>query len=116
MADGDTQAPRGEKPPLRQRLSALFAEYGRVAIVTYFSLSILTIIGFSIAFAVGASPSTASGFFGVLAAGWVAAKATLPVRILVTLGITPGIAYIVNRIRRRKSVAVDAAPDPGAGL
>src|SRR5882724_7794295 len=105
MSHGDdASAPSGEPPrklrlPLRQRLSALFNEYGRLAIITYFTLSILTIIGFSVAFGVGIEPSTATGVIGVIGAGWVAAKATLPIRILITLGLTPLIALVVNRRR-----------------
>lgn len=88
-------APR--KPPLKERLSALFAEYGRIAIATYFTLSILTIIGFSVAFGLGIEPSSATGVLGVIAAGWVAAKATLPIRVVITLAITPGVAWVVRR-------------------
>lgn len=91
------------RPPLKQRLSALFAEYGRIAIVTYFTLSILTIIGFSVAIWIGAAPSSATGVIGVIAAGWVAAKATLPIRILITLGLTPMVAFVVTRRGRKPS-------------
>jgi hypothetical protein len=89
------------RPPLKQRLSALFAEYGRIAVVTYFTLSILTIIGFSVAIWIGAEPSSATGGLGVIAAGWVAAKATLPIRILITLGLTPVVAFVVTRRGRK---------------
>jgi hypothetical protein len=113
MSDGDDpQVPplaAAAKPTLKQRLSALFSEYGRIAIVTYFAISILTIIGFSIAFAVGVAPSSATGVLGVIAAGWVAAKATLPIRVLITLGLTPAVAYVVNRRRR---IADASAEDP----
>jgi hypothetical protein len=116
-----TDAPP-EKPTLKRRLSELFSEYGTIAIVTYFALSILTIIGFSVAFAIGWAPSTASGMLGVIAAGWVAAKATLPLRILITLGLTPMVAVVVTRLRRRPAETADvpdatddatgAPPDP----
>lgn len=101
-------APRAARPSLKQRLSAQFNEYGKVAIATYFTLSILAIIGFSIAIGAGVSPSTATGVLGVIAAGWVAAKATLPIRIVITLGLTPLVALVVSRRRR-----VAPAPPPG---
>jgi hypothetical protein len=104
------------KPSLKQRLSALFAQYGRIAIITFFTLSILTIIGFSIAFGIGASPSTATGVLGVIAAGWVAAKATLPIRILITLGLTPVVAFVVTRLGRKAAQAAPAVEVPGAAL
>ncbi len=79
------------------------ADYGRIALITYLVLSGITIVGFSIAIGMGVEPSSASGFFGVIAAGWLAAKATMPIRILMTLGLTPGIAWVV---RRKKPVIV----------
>ena len=103
------------KATLRERLAALFRQYGQIAVYTYFVLSILTIIGFSIMFAVGTGPDSATGVFGVILAGWVAAKATLPVRILITLALTPGIAVVVNRLRRRRPAApADPAAAPAA--
>ena len=62
-------------------------------------LSVAAIAGFSVAIGIGAEPSTATGFLGVIAAGWVAAKATLPIRIVITLGLTPLIAMVVRRRR-----------------
>ena len=110
MSDGDdVQAPPVAKASLKERLSAQLNEYGTVAIVTYFTLSILTIIGFSVAFGMGFSPSNATGVLGVIFAGWAAAKATLPIRILITLGLTPVVALVVRRIRRRPAAA-DAPP------
>jgi hypothetical protein len=88
------------KRTLKERLKAHFAEYGRVAIYTYLALSISTIIGFSIAIGMGVSPSSASGILGVIGAGWVAAKATMPLRILATLGLTPLISALI--VRRKK--------------
>ena len=88
------------KRTLKARLKAHFAEYGRVAIWTDLTLSILTIIGFSIAIGAGVAPSSATGVFGVIGAGWVAAKATMPLRILATLGLTPLVATLVARRKK----------------
>ena len=118
MRDGDdVLAATAAKPPLKQRLSALFEEYGRIAIITYFTLSILTIIGFSVAIWTGVKPSSETGVLGVIIAGWVLGKATLPIRIFVTLGLTPVVAFVVRR-RRGPDVSdaseladADAPPD-----
>ncbi len=87
------------KPTLKQRLQALMADYGKIAIYTYLTLSLGTIAAFSIAFGFGMAPSSATGVVGVIGAGWLAAKATMPLRILATLGLTPLIATL---LRRRK--------------
>lgn len=109
MRDGDdAPAATAAKPPLKQRLSALFEEYGRIAIVTYFTLSILTIIGFSIAIWTGVKPSSETGVLGVIIAGWALAKATLPIRILITLGLTPVVALVVRRRGAGTSEPADA--------
>jgi hypothetical protein len=115
MRDGDdAPAATAAKPPLKQRLSALFEEYGRIAIVTYFTLSILTIIGFSIAIWTGVKPSSETGVLGVIIAGWALAKATLPIRILITLGLTPLVALVVRRRRTDASELADADASPDA--
>ena len=108
MRDGDdAPAANAAKLPLKQRLSALFEEYGRIAIITYFTLSILTIIGFSVAIWTGVKPSSETGVIGVIIAGWALGKATLPIRIFVTLGLTPVVAFVVRR--RRGPEASDAS-------
>jgi hypothetical protein len=124
-APADPPIAAAARLPLKQRLSALFSEYGRIAVITYFALSILTIIGFSVAFGLlgleeaierwlGLEPTSSSGVIGVIIAGWIAAKATLPIRILITLGLTPMVAYVVNRRRRTPPAADDSSP-PTAG-
>jgi hypothetical protein len=97
------------KPSLKQRLTTLFEDYGKVAIITYFTLSGLAIVGFSVAIWIGAEPSSATGVLGVLFAGWALAKATMPVRILITLAVTPVIGTLVRR-RRGSEAPPDEPP------
>ncbi len=94
------------KRTLKERRAAHFAEYGKVGVVTYLVLSLATITGFSIAIGIGAEPSSATGVLGVIGAGWLAAKATMPIRILITLALTPAIAFVVRR-RAIKPVVSD---------
>lgn len=98
--------PAADAPPakrtLKERLSSHMAEYGKVAVYTYLVLSLCTIAGFSIAIGMGVEPSSATGVLGVIGAGWIAAKATLPIRILITFGITPVIAAVVRRRKPAK--------------
>lgn len=97
------------KRTLKDRLAAMFEEYGQIALVTYFSLSILTIAGFAIAIGVGAKPSSATGVLGVIGAGWLAAKATMPIRIPLALLLTPGVAALWRRWRRKPSTPMAPA-------
>lgn len=103
--------PAADAPPvkrtLKERLQAHMAEYGKVALYTYLALSLSAIIGFSIAIGVGVEPSSASGVLGVIGAGWVAAKATMPLRILATLGLTPVVAAVVKKYRPAKPTKSD---------
>jgi hypothetical protein len=96
---------------LKERLKKQFAEYPRIAIITYLTLSVLSIAGFSIAIGIGASPSTATGMLGVIGAGWVAAKALMPLRILATLALTPLIAALIAKFKKPAPVEDDADDD-----
>ena len=92
----------GKKPPLKDRLKAIVKDYPQVAVFTYLGLSAIAIAAFSIAIGIGAEPSTATGVIGVIGAGWLAAKVTVPLRILATLALTPPIAALVKKLKRNK--------------
>ena len=96
-----TEAP-AKKPPLKHRLKKLMEQYGRVAVYTYLTLSLSAIIGFSIAIGLGTDADTTGGVLGSIGAGWVAAKATMPLRILATLGLTPLIANLLSRRKKAR--------------
>ncbi len=91
-----------KKPTLKERLRAIIKDFPKIAIITYLVLSAIAITGFSIAIGIGAEPSTATGVIGVIGAGWLAAKVTVPLRILITLAVTPPIAALWHRIRPPK--------------
>jgi hypothetical protein len=90
------------RPPMKERLAAMLAEYGKVALYTYLVISLATIGGFAVLIGTGVQPSSASGFMGVLGAAWLASKATMPIRIPVALAVTPLVAAVIKRLRRRK--------------
>jgi len=100
---------------MKARLEKLMTEYGTVALYTYLTLSVLAIVGFSVAIGIGVAPASATGFFGVVGAGWLAAKATLPLRALATIVLTPLIATL---LRKRKTPVTDeatgATDEPGS--
>ncbi|HVJ19870.1 MAG TPA: DUF1279 domain-containing protein [Polyangiaceae bacterium] len=95
----------------KERLKALLAEYGRVAIWTYFVLFGLVLTGFAIAISAGVEVESAQGHAGVLGAAWVATKLTQPLRILATLALTPIVARVGERLRRSKPATGADNPD-----
>lgn len=88
-----------------QKLKDHFAEYGTIAIVTYFAIFFATWAGFAIAIARGISTDASASDASTIGAAWVATKTTQPIRILVTLAVTPFVAAAWHRIRGRKPAA-----------
>jgi hypothetical protein len=81
----------------RERLKRLLAEYGRVAIWTYFALFVLVLAGFALAIAWGVQVESGKGGAGVLGAAYVATKLSQPLRIAATLALTPIVARLLKR-------------------
>jgi hypothetical protein len=87
----------------RSRYEALVEEYGGIAVATYFSLFFATWFGFWIAIRTGWSPDSAASM-GTVGLAWVLTKTTQPVRIGLTVVLTP----LVVRLRRSRT----AVPGP----
>ncbi len=86
-------------PSLRERLQVMLAEYGGIALATHLIIYALVFVAAAIAIRAGTSFEGVSGSAGTLAAAYVAAKLTMPVRIPITLALTPIVASIVRRWR-----------------
>ena len=78
-----------QKPPLKERLKKLFDQYGRIALITYFSIFGLVLAGFAVAVHFGVQLEGTSGAAGTLGMAYAATKLTQPLRILATLVLTP---------------------------
>jgi hypothetical protein len=87
---------------MRKRLESILAEYGTVAIVVYFAIFFATLAGFFVAIRMGWRASSTGGQAGTLAAAWIATKLTQPVRIAVTLVLTPLLAKAYERMTGRR--------------
>jgi hypothetical protein len=98
-----------------EKLKALLAEYGRVAIWTYFAIFALVLPGFALAITNGFQVESAKGGAGVLGAAWLATKATQPLRIAATLALTPLIARFVKRFERKGEQSGQASGSPEGG-
>jgi hypothetical protein len=104
-----------------QRFKALLAEYGQVALFTYFGIFILVLAGFAVAIAAGIKPDSVTSNVGVLGGAYIAAKVTQPLRIAATLALTPIVARVLRRSRgatpeeRKEAEAKEPLPpDPEA--
>jgi hypothetical protein len=84
----------------RERLKALLAEYGQMALYVYFGLFVLVFAGFAVAIAAGVQVESAQGGAGVLGMAYLATKVTQPLRIAATLALTPLVAAAIKKIRR----------------
>jgi hypothetical protein len=85
----------------RDKLKRLLEEYGRVAIWTYVVIWLIVLAGFAVAISAGFDVKSRQAGVGVLGAAWVATKLTQPLRIAGTLVLTPAIAALLKKWRRR---------------
>ena len=90
---------------VKKTVQNLLAEYGTVAVVVYFVIFFAVLGGFWVAIRFGWRPSTAAGSVGTFAAAYIATKITQPLRIGATLLITPFVAKLYERVRRRRPMA-----------
>jgi hypothetical protein len=93
----------------RQRLKALLAEYGRLAIYIYLVIFVVVLLGFAGAIHLGVNTQSTVGKAGLWGAAWLATKVTQPLRILATVALTPLVAQVLKL--RKKPAAVEAAVD-----
>lgn len=91
--------------PMKDRLEALLAKYGKLALIIYFGIFGLVLAGFAIAIRAGVQVETAAGEAGTLAAAWVATKLTQPLRIIATLVLTPIVGKVLDRFKKAPPAA-----------
>ena len=96
---------------LKERLRKLYAEYGIAAIVTWFSLFFLVLAGFVVAMETSMGPGPSKGSW---VAAYFATEATKPIRIVITLALTPFVAQAGRRLRVLKPASVADAKEVDA--
>ena len=100
-----------KKPSLKVRLQEHLAEYGKIALVIYFSIFLLTYCAFYIAIKSGIHlGDSAAGTSGTYFAAWVATKLTQPFRIGGTFVLTPIVAAVVHKVRGKPLGGKSAEP------
>lgn len=103
--------PRFMEAVVTEKFKALLAEYGRLAMITYFAIFALVLASFYLAIASGFHPASGTESIGTLGAAWLATKLTQPLRIGVTLLLTPVIGMALKRIRGRAEDKLGASQD-----
>lgn len=91
---------------IKARFEQIKKEYGKIAIGTYLVLWASVLIVYALAIKMGFESKIAlptgdweigGGKTGILFGAWVAAKASQPIRIVLTILLTPFIASILRR-------------------
>jgi hypothetical protein len=85
---------------MRATIQDLLARYGRVALVVYFAIFFTVLFGAWAAIHLGWRPESAAGNVGTLTAAYLATKVTQPLRIALTLALTPLAAKLHARLSR----------------
>lgn len=101
--------PKGTFARWKAKLEAHLAEYGAIALVVYVTIWLSVWAGFAIAIAAGfdvdvGDDSVGAGTWGTILAAYVPTKLTQPLRIAVTLVVTPVVAAVWHKIRGTKHV------------
>ncbi len=96
---------------MRKTLKNILAEYGAVAVVVYLTIFFAVLFSLWAAIHLGWRPESVTGNVGAFTAAYLATKVTQPLRIAVTLALTPLVAKLYERLAR-KSPAAARASDP----
>src|SRR5689334_19269664 len=87
-------------PTMRRTLKQIMAEYGAVAVVLYLVIFALVLCSAWVALRAGWAPSSVSGKASTFAAAYIITKLTQPIRIGVTVALTPFVARIYERVTK----------------
>lgn len=99
---------------MKQRYETLIAEYGMLVLVLYLGTFLVTLLGFAVAIRAGFNVEGVGAGVGTWAAAYVATKLTTPIRIGVTLVLTPIVARLLGK-RKPEAAEVDPRATPGSG-
>jgi hypothetical protein len=100
-----------------RRFKEILVEYGVVALVVHYVIFGAVLVGAYVAMRSGWQPTGRVASVGTWAAAYVVAKITQPVRIGVTLLVTPFVARLYERVTGRRPGGLPGLPKvaPGTG-
>ena len=87
---------------MTRRFKEILVEYGIVALVVHYVIFFAVLVGAYVAMRSGWQPTGRVASVGTWAAAYVVAKLTQPVRIAVTLVVTPFVARLYERVTGRR--------------
>lgn len=88
-----------------QTLKRILAQYGTIAVVVYLSVHMIVLFAFYLAIRMGWRPEGVAGQAGIWTAAYILTKLTQPLRLGITVLVTPFIARVFSRPAR----SVDAS-------
>lgn len=106
-------APAPRKPSMKERLTALYERYGKLAIGVYLALCVVTFVASFITVKFfGWKPQTVVGEAGVWTLAYLGYKALQPVRILAAAAIVPFIVKVTGWGEKATLPAANEPPEP----
>ncbi len=78
-------------------LRRILAQYGTIAVVVYLTLHMIVLFAFYLAIKMGWTPEGVAGEAGIWTVAYLLTKLTQPVRLALTVLLTPLIARIFSR-------------------
>lgn len=96
---------------MRKTLKKILAEYGGIAFVLYLAIFFAVLGGFWFAIRMGFRPAGTGGRVGAFAAAYIATKLTQPLRIGLTILLTPIVARGWARLAGPRTIT---SPSPSA--
>jgi hypothetical protein len=97
-----------------QRLKDHFAEYGVIALVTWFLILGVSWAGFAVAISQGCAVDGGGADASTIGTAYVATQVIKPLRIVLTIALTPFVAGLWFRIRPPKPPVSVLADEPDA--
>jgi hypothetical protein len=87
-------------PSSRQRLRRFLLEFGALGLGVHYFVYALALIAFALSIQHSGTLPASSGRLGVWAAAYVATKLTMPLRVLLTVALTPLLRGLIRRLRK----------------
>lgn len=88
------------RPPLKERLTRLLEEYGKVAFGVWAVIAVLVFGGSALALQLGMDIQSTQGTAGTFAGAYVVYQLTKPLRLAAVILLTPLVARLLRRAPR----------------